>query len=198
VRKLNAGKILRLALRRKLMENKELIYRIQVGGGVDRKKSTMYFKCRHIKTNGSRCQSPALTGKPYCYFHDRLHRPENATAPADWTIKLPLLEDRTSIQLALSRVLNSLGSSRLDARSAGLFLYGLQIASQNVERQGQIMPYDAVESTTQTDNGDELAPERRVCNPASDRCFNCPESDTCENFDPEDVEDDEEEEEEEE
>jgi hypothetical protein len=177
------------------MKNKELIYRIQVGGGVDRKRSTMYFECRHIKTNGSRCKSPALQGEPYCYFHARLHRPENATAPADWTLNLPLLEDRTSIQLALSRVLSALGSSKLDTRSAGLFLYGLQIASQNVERQGSILPYDSVESTTQAENGDELAPEKRVCG-STDRCFDCPESDTCENFDPKDVDDDEEDEEE--
>jgi hypothetical protein len=82
-------------------------------------------------------------------------------------------------------------------RRAGLFLYGLQIASQNVERNGRILPYDAVESTTQTEDGDELAPEKRVCG-SDDRCFDCPERDTCENFDPEDIDDEEEEEEDEE
>ena len=29
--------------------------------------------CRHIKTNGRRCQSPALTGGVLCYFHSNLH-----------------------------------------------------------------------------------------------------------------------------
>ena len=30
--------------------------------------------CRHLKTNGHRCQSPALNGEPFCYFHVRLHK----------------------------------------------------------------------------------------------------------------------------
>jgi hypothetical protein len=159
----------------------------------------MYFECRHIKTNGSRCQSPALKGMPYCYFHDRLHRAKKTVAREDESLELPLLEDRSSIQVALSRILSALGSAKLDTRRAGLFLYGLQIASQNVDRGTSVLPYDAVESITQTEDGDELAPEHRVCD-SDDRCFNCPERDTCEKFDPEDVdeEDDEEEEDEEE
>jgi hypothetical protein len=30
--------------------------------------------CRHLKTNGVRCKSPALNGEPFCYFHLRLHK----------------------------------------------------------------------------------------------------------------------------
>jgi hypothetical protein len=30
--------------------------------------------CRHLKTNGLRCQSPALNGETFCYFHLRLHK----------------------------------------------------------------------------------------------------------------------------
>ena len=193
MRNFNAGKILRRAVRRKLMENKELIYRIRVGR--ERKRIGMYFECRHIKSNGSRCKSPALRGKPYCYFHARLHGPINSPAPDGQTLELPLLEDRTSIQVALTRILSELGSAKLDTRRAGLFLYGLQIASQNVEREGDILPYDAVESITLTEGGDELAPEKRVCD-SNDRCFNCRERNTCENFDNEDTDDEEEDEEE--
>ena len=193
MRNFNAGKILRRAVRRKLMENKELIYRIRVGR--ERKRIGMYFECRHIKSNGSRCKSPALRGKPYCYFHARLHGPINSPAPDGQTLELPLLEDRTSIQVALTRILSELGSAKLDTRRAGLFLYGLQIASQNVEREGDILPYDAVESITLTEDGDELAPEKRVCD-SNDRCFNCRERNTCENFDNEDTDDEEEDEEE--
>ena len=171
------------------MKNKELIFRTRVGG--DRKKTTMYFECRHIKPNGSRCQAPALQGMPYCYFHNRLHRSQKVVAREDESVELPLLEDRSSIQLALSRVLSALGSAKLDTRRAGLFLYGLQIASQNVEREGDILPYDAVESITLTEGGDELAPEKRVCD-SNDRCFNCRERNTCENFDNEDTDDEEE------
>ena len=34
----------------------------------------MYLECRHIKSNGSKCHSPAMKDKPYCYYHLRLHR----------------------------------------------------------------------------------------------------------------------------
>jgi len=33
-----------------------------------------YPICAHIKTNGRRCQSPALRGHPLCYFHRKLRR----------------------------------------------------------------------------------------------------------------------------
>ena len=33
----------------------------------------MHYECRHIMPNGARCQSPALRGKVYCYFHFKLH-----------------------------------------------------------------------------------------------------------------------------
>ena len=38
--------------------------------------------CRHIKTNGLRCQSPALTSDPFCYFHARLHKDHPAPLTA--------------------------------------------------------------------------------------------------------------------
>ena len=36
-------------------------------------EASQYPLCRHLKTNGLRCQSPALTGQFFCYFHNRLH-----------------------------------------------------------------------------------------------------------------------------
>lgn len=38
--------------------------------------------CRHIKTNGLRCQSPALTGETFCFFHARLHHDHPAPLTA--------------------------------------------------------------------------------------------------------------------
>jgi hypothetical protein len=32
-----------------------------------------FATCRHVKTNGRICQSPALTGGALCYFHRNLH-----------------------------------------------------------------------------------------------------------------------------
>ncbi|HEX3570256.1 MAG TPA: hypothetical protein VHU44_05480 [Acidobacteriaceae bacterium] len=38
--------------------------------------------CRHLKTNGIRCQSPALNGESFCYFHTRLHKDHPAPLTA--------------------------------------------------------------------------------------------------------------------
>ena len=69
----------------------------------------MIFKCRHIKTNGNVCGSPALKDKPYCYYHTRLHAfARAAKTPSNEPLQLPVLE--------------------INTKQAGLFFRGLQIA----------------------------------------------------------------------
>lgn len=142
----------------------------------------MYLECRHIMTNGSKCRSYALKDKPYCYFHTRLHQQRlGQSVSASEPLLLPVLEDRSAIQLALAQVLNALGSSHLDTRRASLFLYGLQIASQNVDRQADILPKYSVDSVSSNSDGEELGPEIRLCEPP-DECSSCDRRDTCEDF----------------
>jgi hypothetical protein len=113
--------------------------------------------CRHIKTNGHRCQSPAITGSVFCYFHRNLRRghdaactakaaplrPETvqyllengqnpaqlATSPA---LNFPPLEDAESVQLAISRLFAAIAAGQIDPVQARSLLYALQIASCNV------------------------------------------------------------------
>ena len=154
----------------------------------------MCNECRHIMPNGRKCRAPALRGNPYCYFHTRLHRVAAAPPRApDEPLKLPILEDRSAIQLALAQILDALGSAQLDPRRAGLFLYALQIASQNVERNVDIVPITAVHSITRTSGGDELGPKTPTC-PYPFECATCDVADGCPDYEPE--EDDEEEDEE--
>jgi len=144
----------------------------------------MYYICRHIKPNGSKCDSPALRGKPFCYYHARLRRFSGAPASdPDGNLKLPILEDRSAIQHALSQVLDSLASAKLDPRRAGLFLYALQIATQNIEGKSIYTPSDPVESITHTAEGDELGPKEHVCEPPED-CTDCSDWETCEDYEP--------------
>ena len=152
----------------------------------------MYFECRHIMPNGARCHSPALRNMHFCYYHTRLHRlanPANSTSTPDEPLKLPIIEDRSAIQVALSKVFDALASSKIDTRAAGLYLYGLQIAAQNVERKQDILPFKAVESITHSREGDELAPQLRICE-AADKCSNCDLTDTCKDYDPDEEQDD--------
>ena len=121
--------------------------------------------CRHIKTNGKVCNSPALTNHAFCYFHRKLrtrHRqlatartssppaeivhevvydrdgypvpqplPTVAPSPAAAELDLPLLEDRESVQVAISLVVSAIARNRIDPRRAAAILYGLQLASNN-------------------------------------------------------------------
>jgi hypothetical protein len=99
-----------------------------------------YTLCRNIKTNGTRCQAPSLTGEIWCYFHSRLHQSHKRFRHNDATrgylipgqhIELNTLEDRESVQVALSVVINALATGNLDTRRATALLYGLQLASNN-------------------------------------------------------------------
>jgi len=85
--------------------------------------------------NGTQCGSPALRWRRHCFFHERIRR-ERAKIAADTSAKrgfdLPLLEDANSVQVALMKVIQMLGSGRMDHRTAGLMLYALQTASFNL------------------------------------------------------------------
>lgn len=38
--------------------------------------------CRHVRTNGTRCRSAAISGQDFCYFHVRLHKDHPAPLTA--------------------------------------------------------------------------------------------------------------------
>lgn len=114
-----------------------------------------YPECDHIFTNGKACQSPALKGSDYCYFHhrdrqrlrnlqqarevklSRFHSPaedDALNAEILESLHFPLLEDGASIQVALSGLLRAIASGHIKDRRAALLLYGLQIAVSNISR----------------------------------------------------------------
>jgi hypothetical protein len=122
--------------------------------------------------SGKKCRAAALRGTPYCYFHTRVHhfakaKPEPKNAP----LKLPVLEDRSAIQLALAQILDALASARIDSKQAGLLLYGLQIASTNISGDASV-PSGTVMNVTRTRNGGELAPQEFDCDTPED-CKQC-------------------------
>jgi hypothetical protein len=102
-----------------------------------------YDLCRHIKTNGLRCKSPSVTATVYCYFHTRLHRHHAVFRPqgeasryviAGQHVQLLALEDRESVQTALSVVINALALGQLETSRATALLYGLQLAAMNAAK----------------------------------------------------------------
>src|SRR5437016_8627106 len=97
-------------------------------------------RCQHLKTNGTQCGSPALRNGEYCYFHrrwrmttvDLSHSAHHVTTE----FVLPVLEDADSIQITLGQIMRMIVCRQVDTKSAGLLLYGLQIASANLRRTG--------------------------------------------------------------
>jgi hypothetical protein len=128
----------------------------------------MHFPiCRHIKTNGLQCQSPSLEGAHWCYFHSRLHKRHDRFRPTQTVsdfdlrmqhVELIALEDRESVQVALSVVINALASGQMEARRATALLYGLQLASSNAANLN-IKPFarEVVRSAESTPEGLDLA-----------------------------------------
>src|SRR2546427_2822502 len=96
-------------------------------------------RCRHIKTNGMQCESPALRRNRFCYFHKKWHdqRVVINSARARRTraaLDLPILEDADSVQVGLMQVMRLTLTGQLDSKTAGLMLYALQTASLNLRR----------------------------------------------------------------
>ena len=119
---------------------------------------TQYPTCTHIKEDGTYCGSPALVNRRYCYFHlnlrgRRLRRARALRDQVNYPLDLPPLEDLASVQVALSEVVQALGSGQLDQRTGGKMLYGIQ---QTVA----LMKYRAKLEATQPDS--EAVPQVRA------------------------------------
>jgi hypothetical protein len=89
--------------------------------------------CRHTKTNGRRCQSPALTSSAFCYFHEKLRRTSRqSSGPGLSTNVLYPLRSSKSVQQALAMVLTGIASGRIHHKQSGKMLFALQIAVSNL------------------------------------------------------------------
>ena len=75
-----------------------------------------YPTCDHLKEDGVYCDSPALRGQSFCYFHlsARARRMQMAQARRrgeSCRIQLPVLEDMHAVQSSLMQVLASIPSA---------------------------------------------------------------------------------------
>ena len=96
-------------------------------------------RCRHIFTAGRQCGSPSLRHDTFCYYHHTARMPApvsphrfGATLVEDFDFPLP--EDRDAVQRGIGEVLRRIAAGRIDAKQAGLLLYGLALASNNLPR----------------------------------------------------------------
>jgi hypothetical protein len=95
--------------------------------------------CRHIKTNGTQCGSPALKENDFCFFHDQCRTVtfNYRGMYKDYTASefhLPAFEDVHSVQFTLRQVTELILRHKVNEKEAGLLLYAMQIASCNLNR----------------------------------------------------------------
>jgi hypothetical protein len=93
-----------------------------------------YTLCRHIKTNGTRCKahpSPTANGATSTTASisatppSATPKPPAATSSPGQHIELTALEDRESVQVALSVVIDALATANSRLKRATALLYGL-------------------------------------------------------------------------
>ncbi len=95
-------------------------------------------RCRHVKTNGTQCGSPALRGKELCFYHEQ-NRPQpvelymDGERYCDSQMVLPVFEDAHAIQTVIRQVVQLMLTRRIERKDAGVLLYALQIASGNLK-----------------------------------------------------------------
>ena len=127
------------------------------------------YECQHVRPSGRKCEAIAIRGHRFCYFHLQIRRSHSAitsaaavanrtTAPAATTLTLPMLEDRSAIQLVITDILRALAANQIDTKRASLLLYGLQIASANCSKLDRIGYHDPVYTLELTPEGKEVGP----------------------------------------
>ena len=93
----------------------------------------MYIECRHIKSNGLKCESPALKGQPFCYYHSKVHTVGAEPHLKYGPLQLPAPEDSAAIQLSIARINDAVINGRIDLRKAVVLFGGLKIASRYID-----------------------------------------------------------------
>ena len=122
----------------------------------------MYQACRHIKTNGLRCESPALKDSPFCYYHSKVHAVGAEPHLKYGPLQLPTPEDAAAIQLSVARINDAVINGRIDLKKAACLFSGIRIAARFIDPKAYFHEEKTVQSAEQTADGDELAPEECI------------------------------------
>jgi hypothetical protein len=100
--------------------------------------TAMFRVCKHIKRDGNRCNSPAMTGMNFCFHHiggkvASLVR-EGATYDASAQLDFDYPADRESIQQNLVLVAEALREGKIDNQTANTYIRIFRLCEQNLYR----------------------------------------------------------------
>ena len=85
-------------------------------------------QCCHTMETGRRCKRVASPGEQYCHCHLQFRE-----RGADWPVRVPLMEDATSIRFVISEVLMAMAFGTLPAANASAMLRGCRMALELLE-----------------------------------------------------------------
>ena len=111
-------------------------------------------RCRWVRQDGTSCGSPQMKKHIYCFAHRQMME---ARALA---LSLPALEDANAIQIGIMRIQKALIEGTISTKMAGLLLYSMQLALQNVGQTtfGQAKTTELVRTTV--DEEEALSSQR--------------------------------------
>jgi len=94
--------------------------------------------CRHVLANGALCQAASLRDREYCRFHlqqigRRMRAARMRARHQAPLLRLPLLEDLYSVQVALMQLADAIAHREIDPQSARLLTTVLRLSMQNLK-----------------------------------------------------------------
>ncbi len=94
----------------------------------------MYELYGRIKPGGGKCESPALKGKSFCYYHDPRRQRRAKAVKIRYFLELTMLEPGGAVQTAISETVQALARNEIDTKHGGRLLYALQLASSGKQK----------------------------------------------------------------
>jgi hypothetical protein len=83
-------------------------------------------RCQWVRQDGTSCRSPQMKRHIYCFAHRQM------AEARELMLRLPPPEDANAIQIGIMRIQKALIEGTISTKTAGLLLYSMQLALQNV------------------------------------------------------------------
>ncbi|HKR32183.1 MAG TPA: hypothetical protein VJT08_17005 [Terriglobales bacterium] len=93
------------------------------------KKANRAPRCAQLKSDGQPCRAPAVGSRWFCVFHTRAVDTELNKEK----MRIGVLENRESVQIAVKQIMEHIIDRKVDARDAALLFRGVQIAGSTLK-----------------------------------------------------------------